>query len=309
MLLLAALVLLPQEELKPGLVGEYVYVGKPLEDFVRPDRDVGPRFKRVDRQIDFLREDERFAGTKLKDCFVVRWTGLVRIPKDGKWRFFTVSDDGSRLFVGGKRVVDNGGLHEMREASGEVELKAGDHELAVEYFENMAHAGIRIAWEGPGTGKDVIPASALFHKKSQAPTEEERKGIDREPPPPRQGDAPQAKKPETEERKPEPPKPVEPPKPDLLGPLDPRVIGQGEKAPDLAGRIVTAFEDGPSAMLTLRTRAGELAVFLESDTKRIYVGLERSEQRPAPTLQVYVWLKPGTADQALEVRIFKDARR
>ena len=78
-----ALVLTGQEELKPGLVGEYIYVGKPLEDFVRPDKEVGPRFKRVDKQVDFLRNEDRFAGTKLKDFFVVRWTGLVRIPKDG----------------------------------------------------------------------------------------------------------------------------------------------------------------------------------------------------------------------------------
>jgi hypothetical protein len=292
MLLLLALVLTAQEDLKPGLVGEYVYVGKPLLDFVKPDKEAGPRFKRVDKQVDFLRADEQFAGTKLQDSFTVTWRGLVRIPEAGKWKFYTVSDDGSRLSVNGKRVVDNGGLHEMREASGEIELKVGDHELEVEYFENYALAGMRILWEGPGTGKDVIPASALFHKKSQAPTEAERKGISQEPGKVRKPDEAQAKKPE--EKKPDPPKeapkPVEPekPKPDLLGPLDPRVVKGGEKAPDLAGRILTVFDDGPASMLTLRTRSGEISVYVQPDTRKLFIELSREEQRPAPLMQVYV---------------------
>jgi hypothetical protein len=355
MMLLAALVLTaaPQEELKAGLVGEYVYVGKKLDAMPKPDREVGPRFKRVDQQVDFLRTFEQFGGTKLKDRFCVVWTGLVRIPKDGRWVFFTVSDDGSRLFIDGKLVVDNDGRHEMREEDGDVQLKAGDHEIRVEYYDDFGHAGMRILWEGPGTAKDVIPASALFHRKSQAPTERERKGIEIEPPPFREGDEAQARKPEREGERPregdrprdgerpregdrprdgekpregdrprdgerpregdrprEAPRAEQPsPKPDLVGPLDERVVTKGEAPPDVGGRILSAFEDGPSAMLVLKTRQGELPIFLEPDTKKAYVGLAREEQRPAPLLQVYVWLKPGSTDRAREVRIFKDAPR
>jgi hypothetical protein len=42
---------------------------------------------------------ETFPGTQMSDHFYVRWTGKVRIPRDGKYTFFTESDDGSRLWI------------------------------------------------------------------------------------------------------------------------------------------------------------------------------------------------------------------
>ena len=47
----------------------------------------------------------------------------------------------------------------------------------------------------------------------------------------------------------------------------------------LAGRIVSVFEDGATAMLTLKTSAGaELVVYLQTDTKRSFQGLPREQQ-------------------------------
>src|SRR5688500_2070816 len=152
------LALLSQDELKPGLVGEYYHTGERIQSFLPLEPGVKPRFKRVDKRIDFDRTTGPFHGTTLVDDFFIRWTGVVRVPKPGKWKFRTVSDDGSRLLVDRRTVVDNGGSHEMREASGEVDLDAGDHELAIEYFDRYAHAGIRVLWEGPGQAKDVISA-------------------------------------------------------------------------------------------------------------------------------------------------------
>lgn len=56
----------------------------------------------------------------------------------------------------------------MEEQSGQVELKAGRHELKVEFFENEGGAGCRVSWEGPGLAKAAIPARALWHKKDAA---------------------------------------------------------------------------------------------------------------------------------------------
>jgi len=103
----------------------------------------------------------------MSDHFYVRWTGVLRVPKDGKYTFYTESDDGSRLWIGDKKVVDNGGLHGMEEKSGEIELKAGDVALKVDVFENEGGVGMKMFWEGAGISKQIIPAAALFHKKDE----------------------------------------------------------------------------------------------------------------------------------------------
>ena len=128
LLLLAALPsALAQEpdDMKPGLIAEFFNIGKAMEEFPTIPTERKPDFRRVDRQINYEQTTETFPGTVMTDHFYVRWTGRIRMPRDGKITFFTESDDGSRLWIDGKIVVDNGGLHAMEEKSGDIDLKAG----------------------------------------------------------------------------------------------------------------------------------------------------------------------------------------
>jgi hypothetical protein len=158
-----------RDELLPGLVGEYYAVGKNVSDFP----DVGkrePTLRRVDRQIDFgigLGSVGGFSDTGLADYFYARWTGVLRVTDPGPYTFFLQSDDGSRLYVDGKRVVDNGGAHTWRERSGTVDLKPGDHDLKVEFFENDGLAGCVLSWDPPGGDRQVIPADRLLHRRDR----------------------------------------------------------------------------------------------------------------------------------------------
>lgn len=154
-------------ELCPGLVGEYFEIGSGIEDFpiLAPDRK--PSLRRVDAQVNIESTESTFAGTGLSDYFYVRWTGVVRVPAAGKYTFYAESDDGSRVFVGETKVIDNNGLHAMEEKSGEIDLKAGDHPIRIEMFENVGGAGCRISWEGPGLAKEIIPARAFYHVKDK----------------------------------------------------------------------------------------------------------------------------------------------
>ena len=90
------------------------------------------------------------------------FTGHISVPKDGIYEFFTTSDDGSRLYIGDERVVENDGLHGMVEAGGLVGLGAGFHPLRVEYFNATGDRGLEVSWRGPGIPKQRIPSSALF---------------------------------------------------------------------------------------------------------------------------------------------------
>jgi signal transduction histidine kinase/ligand-binding sensor domain-containing protein len=149
--------------LQPGLMGEYFQSDDPLEDFPRSDVLRSPTLRRVDRGINFPAVDGPFAGTEMSDDFYVRWSGLLRIEKPGPYRFFLSSDDGSRFFLDGNLVIDNGGVHSMQESSGEVLLSAGDHPLLIHFFEGKRDAGCLFSWQPEGRPKENVPPEALFH--------------------------------------------------------------------------------------------------------------------------------------------------
>ena len=60
-------------------------------------------------------------------------------------------------------MVDNGGEHPTEEKSGDIDLKAGDHKLKLEFFENEGGASCTLMWSVDGSDPVVVPASALFH--------------------------------------------------------------------------------------------------------------------------------------------------
>jgi hypothetical protein len=154
-----------EDALEPGLIGEYFAIGEELMDFPNLANDRPANVKRVDRLIHVESTGETFNGTDMTDQFYVRWTGVLKIETAGNYTFFLESDDGSRLFIDGKTVVDNGGPHGMEERNGAVELKPGVHELKVEYFENTGGAGCILRWVAPGKEKQTVPPGVLFHRK------------------------------------------------------------------------------------------------------------------------------------------------
>jgi hypothetical protein len=161
---------------EPGLQGDYYDMENAIEDYPTIPADKKPTVTKVDKQVNFESVDEKFADTNLSVHFFVRWTGLLRIPKDGKYTLYTVSDDGSRVYIDGKQVVDNGGLHAMEEKnSEELELKAGDHEIKIDFFQNEGGAGCKLLWSTEGVEKQAVPESALFHKKVEEKKDEAKK--------------------------------------------------------------------------------------------------------------------------------------
>lgn len=88
--------------------------------------------------------------------------GHILVPTAGIYEFFTWSDDGSRLFIGKEMVVENDGLHGIREVGGMVGLQAGYHPIRVEYFNATGAADLQVRWSVAGQGKQPIPASVLF---------------------------------------------------------------------------------------------------------------------------------------------------
>ncbi len=106
--------------------------------------------------------DFSFSPRKQVERFAFRYRGFVRAPVDGVYRFYTLSDDGSRLYVGDQLVVDNDGLHGALERDGVIALSAGLHAIVVTYFEKTGGDALEVSWTPPGGKKERLPASALF---------------------------------------------------------------------------------------------------------------------------------------------------
>jgi len=79
--------------------------------------------------------------------FALVCSGYLRIPRDGVYTLGLRSDDGSRLLLGDRRVIDNDGTHDKRERRAEVALAAGLHAFRVEYFQWSYGADLEL-WLG-----------------------------------------------------------------------------------------------------------------------------------------------------------------
>jgi hypothetical protein len=99
---------------------------------------------------------------KLNDYGMV-FSGYIKVSEDGIYKFYTRSDDGSALYIDGKKVVDNDGEHTPTEKSGKVPLAKGLHEIRVEYFQSSQGQSLGVVWETPTSRKRRIPGEALFH--------------------------------------------------------------------------------------------------------------------------------------------------
>lgn len=94
--------------------------------------------------------------------FGLVFSGFVNIPTTGRYTFTTQSNDGSKLFIGDKLVVNNDGKHSAREKSGSIQLQSGRQPISVQYFNNGGSYVLNVYWKGPGVSKQLIPSSRLF---------------------------------------------------------------------------------------------------------------------------------------------------
>lgn len=96
------------------------------------------------------------------DHFAYDFRTLVRIPERGVYRFYTYSDDGSKLYIDGKLIVDNDGGHSARRAEGKVALEKGFHELRLLYFENYMGQELEVGYSGRNIPETILPDNMLF---------------------------------------------------------------------------------------------------------------------------------------------------
>lgn len=117
-----------------------LYLGdwKKLPDFatLKPHREGEVPDKLIQIKLDDYKHE-----------FGIVYTGKLTAPKDGEYTFSIAGDDGVRLLIDGKKVAELDGIHPSTEIKeGKTKLKAGEHELRLEYFQGAGEAEVYAAW-------------------------------------------------------------------------------------------------------------------------------------------------------------------
>ncbi len=121
-----------------------------------------PREVRVDSIVDFAWGRDRPTRRVDDETFSVRWTGSLVPRRPGPPTLHVTGDDGVRLWVDGRLLIDAWRRRESTETRARVTLTAGrEHTVRLEYFEHLRDARIRLEWSGAGQRREVVPAQAL----------------------------------------------------------------------------------------------------------------------------------------------------
>jgi PA14 domain len=80
-------------------------------------------------------------------------------PAAGRYKFRVLSDDGSKVFLDGKLMLNNDGLHGARAAAHEVDLDTSWHDVRIEYMQGPRYSvALQVFCTAPGGKEQIFPA-------------------------------------------------------------------------------------------------------------------------------------------------------
>jgi alpha-D-xyloside xylohydrolase len=129
---------------KPGIAVEY-FQGTNFDK---------PASKTVDPKIDYTRPGPPLtdwpAGLTSGDKFSGRWDGVITAPEDGAYEIGVEGDDGFRLWLDGKLVVEDWRSRSRLYKGAKVTLNKGQKvAVKIEYFQDTRDRSLRLAWRTP----------------------------------------------------------------------------------------------------------------------------------------------------------------
>ena len=126
---------------KPGVMAEY-FKGTELKGV--------PVVTRVDPDVNFDFNGEGPAPGLGKDDFSIRWTGTLTPGQSGTFQLGVIGDDGYRLWLDNKLLVEDWSNHAPSTKTVAVPLeKAHHYSLKLEYFQAGGGAVAKLIWTPP----------------------------------------------------------------------------------------------------------------------------------------------------------------
>ena len=101
-------------------------------------------------------------GSTIND-FARVWLGLIKAPRAGEVSFHAEADNGLRLRLGGKLIID-GWTKPARDGAFAFERKDELVPLELHFFQLGGTAHLRLYWSWQGHPRELIPPAALWHE-------------------------------------------------------------------------------------------------------------------------------------------------
>lgn len=125
---------------------------KPIKRVCMAQLDIAPR--------NFT---EGFPGLDMIEWFGLDIRFTITVPQTGKWDFMILSDDGSRVSIDDKEIIENDGIHPPHPVMATVTLTQGVHNVRVLYYQGPGQGlALMLAWRKEGMQNWVrIPQSVI----------------------------------------------------------------------------------------------------------------------------------------------------
>ncbi len=124
--------------------------GLAAEYFTNKNLEGKPAVTKVDSQIYFDWGSGSPFPNFPDDNFSVRWTGVLKAPADGDFIIDLISDDGVRLFIDDKLVIDDWADHSAQSDIYKMHFeKDKPYNIKLEYYEHGGDAIIKMGWRSP----------------------------------------------------------------------------------------------------------------------------------------------------------------
>jgi len=135
----------------------------------------GVYYKYYEGTWDKLPDFNTLTPKKTGTCFEVNFNGInssrdyfgmvfnsnMMITKEADYTFYLTSDDGSRLSLDGKQLIDNDMTHAAIEKSATIHFSTGSHSIKVEYFEKNGGEELKLQYSSDNIEKQLIPPYLL----------------------------------------------------------------------------------------------------------------------------------------------------
>lgn len=153
---LARLNLNPAEETRTQPTGgafATFYRGTNFHVPFRAEKINGPFSYRTDHELGAGFPQQNVSG---------RFSAWLVVPTEGKYKFYLDANDGVRIWLNGELIHEDWDAHAIGEMIGEFELPARRVPLFVEWYNNKDNGWLGLWWEGPGVGRQFLPAERLI---------------------------------------------------------------------------------------------------------------------------------------------------
>lgn len=145
-----------------GSLGQAVFAGPVQQEFFEGTKLEGePIARRTVDRVSMLAGGKPPVPGVAGENFSVRWTGTIRVEKTGQYEFMANADDGVRVMLNGKKVLDDFTDHAPRMSRVVLKLTKGQHQVVVEYFQGILGSICQFGWGPPTQAGNLYGAEEL----------------------------------------------------------------------------------------------------------------------------------------------------